>query len=53
MQLFEIVLSIASVVVAVSSIFYVRWVVRTSGRDRPHDPAAVERLIDRANRSAE
>ena len=50
MNMFEIILSIASVVAAILSICYVNWIVRTSGRDRPHDPAAVQRLIDWANR---
>lgn len=44
---FEIALSIASVLAAGGSLFYVHWIVRISGRDRPYDPEAVQRFVDR------
>ena len=50
MQPFEIILSVISVVVAMAGLLLVYWIVRTSGRDRPRDPARVQRLVDKINR---
>lgn len=50
MQQFEIILSVISVVVAMAGLLLVYWIVRTSGRDRPRDPARVQRLVDKINR---
>jgi hypothetical protein len=47
MTLFEIIISAASIMSAICSIWYVRHIVRTSGRDRPNDSARVLRLIER------
>ena len=44
---FEMALSIASVFASCAGLLYVRWIVRTSGRDRPYDPEAVQRFVDR------
>jgi hypothetical protein len=46
MTLFEIIISAGSVVIAICGLWYVRYVVRTSGRDRPHDPERVRRLVE-------
>lgn len=48
MTTFEVFLSIGSVVIAIVAWLYVWRLVQTSGRDRPHDPAAVERFIKKA-----
>lgn len=48
MTLFEMILSASSVVLAGMGLWFVGHVVRTSGRDRPRDPEAVQRLIERA-----
>ncbi|SEL61913.1 hypothetical protein SAMN05444413_11214 [Roseivivax marinus] len=53
MTVFEMTLSAGSVAGAVLGLWYVRYIVRTSGRDRPHDPEAVERLVERAKRFPE
>lgn len=45
---FEIALSFGSVAAAGIGLVYVAHVVKTSGRDRPHDPDAVQRLLDTA-----
>lgn len=46
----EVALSVGSVAIAISSIFYVKHIVRTGGRDRPRDPEAVRRFVDRAEK---
>jgi len=43
---FESAVSFGSFVAAGIGIAYVAYVVKSSGRDRPHDPAAVQRLLD-------
>jgi len=40
-------MSIALFLASGTALLYVRWIVRTSGRDRPHDPEAVQRFVDR------
>lgn len=50
MQPFEIVLSIISVLVALAGLLLAYYIVRTSGRDRPRDPARVQRLVNKINR---
>lgn len=42
-------ISIGSVIIAVVLSLYAWHVARTSGRDRPHDPAAVKRFIEQAS----
>ena len=46
----EFYISIGSVIIAVVLSLYAWHVARTSGRDRPHDPAAVKRFIEQARR---
>jgi hypothetical protein len=46
MTLFEIIISAGSVMIAICGLWYIRHIVRTSGRDRPHDPARVKRLVE-------
>ena len=48
MTTFEVYLSIGAVAIAIAVSLYVQHLVRTSGRDRPHDPEAVRRFIERA-----
>ena len=52
MSLFEVSLSVASIVAAASGLYYVHHIVKTSGRDRPKDPAAVLRLIEKSKISS-
>jgi len=52
MSFFEVFLSVVSVVASASGLYYVRWIVKTSGRDRPKDPAAVLRLIEKSKTSS-
>ena len=52
MSFFEVFLSVVSVVASASGLYYVRWIVKTSGRDRPKDPAAVLRLIEKSKISS-
>ncbi|WPZ27596.1 hypothetical protein UM399_18335 (plasmid) [Sulfitobacter pontiacus] len=52
MSYFEVFLSVISVVVSASGLFYVHWIVKTSGRDRPNDPAAVLRLIEKSKKTS-
>lgn len=47
---FEIVLVAGSVIFAGIGMFFVGYIVRTSGRDRPHDPEAVRKFIETAPR---
>lgn len=42
---FELFLSVLAVVTAGLGVIYVRHIVRTSGRDRPHDPERVARTV--------
>ena len=44
----EILLSSTAVAVAIAGNLYVLKVVRSSGRDRPHDPERVQKLIENA-----
>ena len=44
----EIGASLGSLAAAGASVAYVSHLIRTSGRDRPHDPARVQHLVDRA-----
>ena len=46
---FEIMLSVTSIVIAAASLLLVHRIIRTSGRDRPRDPARVQRLVDKMN----
>jgi hypothetical protein len=50
MDLFEIMISAGSVAIALCGLWYVRKIIRTSGRDRPHDPERVRRLVERTKR---
>lgn len=45
-----IFLSAASVITAALGLIFVRWLVMTSGRDRPHDPERLRRFIDKVGR---
>lgn len=45
---FEIFLSAGSVATAIGGLAYVAHVVRTSGRDRPHDPERVDAMVKNA-----
>lgn len=45
---FEMVFAASSDAVTGVALWYIRYVARMSGRDRPGDPEAVQRLIDRA-----
>ena len=47
MTKFEIIISAGSVMIALCVLWYVRYVVRTSGRDRPRDPDRVQRFVER------
>lgn len=40
-------LAVASVLAAAGGLVYVERLVRRSGRDRPHDPERVDRLVQR------
>ncbi len=46
----QIALAAASVISAIVGLAYVRHVVRNAGRDRPHDPERVDRMVERALR---
>ncbi|MFG6583054.1 hypothetical protein [Sulfitobacter sp. 1A12779] len=48
MATFDIVVSIASVVLAGVTIAYMAYLARVSGRDRPHDPERLRRFIANA-----
>ncbi|WP_157084448.1 hypothetical protein [Sediminimonas qiaohouensis] len=48
MTTFEVYLSIGSVTGAIAVSFYVRHVVRTAGRDRPRNPEALRRFVEKA-----
>lgn len=50
MTTFEMHLAIGLVAIAIAASLYVWHLVQTSGRDRPHDPAAVKPLIETAAR---
>jgi hypothetical protein len=47
MTLFETLISAGSIIIALCCIWYVRHIVRTSGRDRPRNPERVWRLIEK------
>ncbi|GGO61524.1 hypothetical protein SAMN05444398_1169 [Roseovarius pacificus] len=46
----EIYISVGSVIASAMGVLYVLHAVRHAGRDRPHDPAAVQRFIESAAR---
>ena len=48
MTTFEVYLSIGSMASAIAVSLYVRHVVRTAGRDRPRNPEALRRFIEKA-----
>jgi len=48
MTTFEVCLSIGSVAVAIAVSLYVSHAVRTTGRDRPRNPEALRRFIEKA-----
>lgn len=48
MTTFEVHLSIGSVTGVIAVLVYVRHVVRTAGRDRPRDPEALRRFVEKA-----
>lgn len=48
MAIFDIIVSIASVVLAGVAIAYMAYLARVSGRDRPHDPERLRRFIANA-----
>lgn len=48
MATFDIIVSIASVVLAAVTIAYMAYLARVSGRDRPHDPERLRRFIANA-----
>jgi hypothetical protein len=44
----ELILTIGSVVSAVLGLLFVAHLTKVSGRDRPHDPERVKRLVQNA-----
>jgi hypothetical protein len=52
MSYFEVFLSVVSVVGSAAGLYYIHRIVKTSGRDRPNDPAAVLRLIEKSKRTS-
>jgi hypothetical protein len=48
MNTFDIIVSIASVVLGGAAIAYVAYLARVSGRDRPRDPERLRRFIENA-----
>lgn len=48
MTTFEVYLSIGSLAGAIFVLLYVRHVVRTAGRDRPRNPEALRRFVEKA-----
>lgn len=46
MTRFDIGLSVGSVILSGVGMAYVAYIVKTSGRDRPRDPEAVQKFID-------
>lgn len=48
MTWFEIILSTGTVATTVAGIFYIARIARTSGRDRPSDPARVNAMVKAA-----
>jgi hypothetical protein len=44
----EIAISLGSFATAGATLTYVSYLVKTSGRDRPHNPEAVRHLLDTA-----
>lgn len=49
----DIAVSVGSVAISIIGILYALHVARTSGRDRPRDPEAVRRLVERAKKFPE
>lgn len=47
MTTLDVIISISSVVLSVSGILYCRHVAKHAGRDRPRDPEAVQRFVDK------
>ena len=52
MSYFEVFLSVVSVAGSAAGLYYVHRIVKTSGRDRPNDPAAVLRLIEKSKKTS-
>ncbi len=50
MSYFVVFLSVVSVAGSAAGLYYVHRIVKTSGRDRPNDPAAVLRLIEKSKK---
>ena len=50
MENIHIVLSASSVLLAALGLLFAGWIVKTSGRDRPHDPERLNRFIHEALR---
>ena len=48
MATFDIIVTIASVVLAAATIAYMAYLARVSGRNRPHDPERLRRFIANA-----
>lgn len=48
MTTFDIIVSIAAVVVSTGAIVYMGQLAKHSGRDRPHDPERLHRFIENA-----
>lgn len=48
MTAFEIAVGLGSIATAGAGMAYVGYLVKTSGRDRPDDPARVQRFLDTA-----
>lgn len=48
MATIDIIVSVASVVLATAAIIYVNYLGRVSGQDRPHDPERLRRFIANA-----
>lgn len=52
MSYFEVFLSVVSVAGSAAGLYYIHRIVKTSGRDRPNDPAAVLRLIEKSKKTS-
>jgi putative toxin-antitoxin system antitoxin component (TIGR02293 family) len=48
MTTFDIIISVASVVLGTAGILYVMYVTKHAGRDRPRDPERLRRFIENA-----
>lgn len=51
MQNIYVFLTAASVVLAALGLLFVKWIIKTSGRDRPYDPERLRRFIDKVERA--